>query len=355
MDCVLLVISGGIMRTILRPTINGGMPIGKDGRIHTLFGRDAKTLRSTSKHPNLQNLPRPRGTDDVYSTVRNLIVPGAGRVFTARDYSGIEAVLVGYFALSARYIRLAKLDVHSFYTAYALYELDRRISANDLPETSWDDERLRTRLGEIKAEFKTERNELYKHLVHGNNFMQGAKGTQEKIFQETGIEHPIARIKKVMDVYFGLFPEIRTWHTNVMAQADKDGYLRNPFGYTLRFHRVYKWEKIGGEWQHEPGDEANEAIAFLPQSTAAGIITEAMLRLYYDRFEEAGQYLRLLVHDELFNEVPIEIRELVDSALKEEMERPVHELPLPASYGMGSYLSIDTEPKWGYRWGRMKG
>lgn len=276
-------------------------------------------------------------------------------MFTARDYSGIEAVLVGYFALSARYIRLAKLDVHSFYTAYALYELDRRISANDLPETSWDDERLRTRLGEIKAEFKTERNELYKHLVHGNNFMQGAKGTQEKIFQETGIEHPIARIKKVMDVYFGLFPEIRTWHTNVMAQADKDGYLRNPFGYTLRFHRVYKWEKIGGEWQHEPGDEANEAIAFLPQSTAAGIITEAMLRLYYDRFEEAGQYLRLLVHDELFNEVPIEIRELVDSALKEEMERPVHELPLPASYGMGSYLSIDTEPKWGYRWGRMKG
>src|SRR5205814_10592842 len=107
-------------------------------------------------------------------------------------------------------------------------------------------------------------------------------------------------VKRVMDVYFTLFPEIKAWHTNILAQADHDGYLKNPFGYIHRFSKAYQWEKLGGKWQHSPGPQANEIIAFLPQSTAAGMIIEAMLRLYFERFEEAGQYLRLLVHDELF-------------------------------------------------------
>ena len=156
-----------------------------------------------------------------------------------------------------------------------------------------------------------------------------------------------------MDIYFELFPEIRTWHKNVLAQADRDGYLRNPFGYVLRFNHVYEHEKIGGVWQKRPGAQANEAIAFLPQSTAAGIIKEAMLRLYYERFEEAGHCLRLLVHDELFMECEAGLRDSVDGVMKEEMEKPIPELALPASWEMGPYLSIDTEPKTGERWGKM--
>ena len=113
--------------------------------------------------------------------VRNLIVARPGCIFLARDYSGIEAVLVGYFALSPRYIRLAKIDVHSYYTAYALHELDGRVSANDLPDVNWPNDRLIPHLAALKKEFKHERNSLYKHLVHGANFMQGAKGAAEKI------------------------------------------------------------------------------------------------------------------------------------------------------------------------------
>jgi DNA polymerase I-like protein with 3'-5' exonuclease and polymerase domains len=335
--------------------VKGGMPVGKDGRIHTLFTHNPSTLRSASQQPNLQNLPRPTGNpDDLANLIRNLIVAGPGCVFTARDFSGIEAVLVGYFALSARYIRLAKIDVHSFYTAYALHELDGRVSANDLPDHTWPDDRLIPHLAALKKEFKHERNQLYKHLVHGGNFMQGAKGATEKIYSETKVEHPVSKVKKVMDVYFELFPEIRAWHKSVLAQADRDGFLRNPFGYVLRFNHIYEWEKIGGEWQKKPGAQANEAIAFLPQSTAAGIIKEAMLRLYYERFEEAGQFLRLLVHDELFFETLKSEADRVDGVAKVEMEKPIPELALPASWGMGPYLSIDTEGKMGERWGLMK-
>ena len=353
--CAELVMGDGIVKTILRPyNIRGGMPVGRDGKIHTTYSHNPSTLRLASQNPNLQNLPRGGGPDALQSIIRNLIVAGSGRIFIARDYSGIEAVLVGYFASSPSYIRLAKMDVHSFYTAYALNALDGRISGNDLPQLSWDDGKLSTRLAEIKKEFKKDRNELYKHLVHGANFYQGPMGARDKIFAETGKEYPVKLISKVMEVYFELFPDIRKWHKLEWFQAEKDGFSRNPFGYVHKFSKVYDYEKISGKWEKKPGPDANKVVAFKPQSTAAGIIKEAMLRLYYTRFDDAGQYLRLQVHDEVFTEVPEDRVELVDQILKEEMERPIPELRLPASFGMGEMLSIDTEAKRGYRWGSMK-
>lgn len=333
--------------------VRGGMQVGRDNRIHTLFTHNPSTLRSASQNPNLQNCPRPKGKDDLATIIRNLIYAEPGKILTARDYSGIEAVLVGYFAAAPRYIRLAKMDVHSYYTAWALHELDGRVSAADLPDATWPDEKLIPHLAGIKKEFKKERNELYKHLVHGANFMQSPKGAQEKIFAETNIEYPIKTVARVMNIYFELFPEIRKWHSALMLQADKDGYLRNPFNYIHRFSHVFDWKKENGKWVKEPGADANRVIAFLPQSTAAGIIKEAMLRLFYQRFNEAGQYLRLLIHDELFSEVPEELVDMVDAVMKEEMEKAIPELRLPASYGMGSCLSIMTEAKRGMRWGQM--
>jgi len=336
--------------------INGGMPCGADGRIHTIYTHNPSTLRLASQNPNLQNLPRPNSKDPnaLANLIRNFIIAAEGHTFAARDYSGIEAVLVGYFAASPGYIRLAKMDVHSFYTAYALHELDGRVSANDLPLLSWDDDKLRKRLSEIKKEFSYDRNTLYKHLIHGGNYKQGAKGAAEKIFLETGVEYAVSLVQKVMHIYFELFPEIPKWHTATLLQAERDGYLRNPFNYVHRFNKVFDWEKIGGKWQRKHGPDTNKVIAFLPQSTAAGIIKEAILRLFFDRFEEAGQFLRLQIHDEIFSEVPDSLVQIVDAIKKEEMEKPILSMPLPASYNMGPYLTIDTEPKFGKRWGSMK-
>ncbi len=333
--------------------VRGGMQHDASGIIHPEFTHNPETLRSSCQHPNLQQLPR--ASDELSAIVRNLIVARPGHTFLANDYSGIEAVLVGYFAMAPNYIRLAKMDVHSFYTAYAMNALDGRVSTADLPNASWPNEKLRPHLAWIKGLFKKERNELYKHLVHGGNFMQGARGAQEKILTETGISYPVKTIQRVMDVYFELFPEIRRWHKSIMAQAERDGFVRNPFGYVQRFNKVYDYRKEGGKWVKEPGPQANEVIASGPQSTAAGIIKEALLRLFFNRFEEAGQYLRLLIHDELFLEVPEERWERVHGVLKEEMERPIVKLPLPESYGMGPYLVIDTEGKRGERWGSMRG
>jgi len=343
--------------TLPNGKLHGGMPVGSDGRIHTVFGRNASTLRFTSEEPNLQNLPRPNPNDpdDIANIIRNLIVAGPGNTLYARDFSGIEAVLTGYFSLDPKYIRLAKQDIHTYYTVYALYELEggARIKASDLPDIDWPDDRLFPYLAELKKSFKKERNNLYKHLVHAANFMQGAMGARDKIFSETGIEYPVATVKKVMDVYYTLFPKIRTWHKSVLDEAEKDGYLRNPFGYVHKFSRVYDYKHEFGEWVRKPGADANRVISFKPQSTAVGIITEAILRLFHERFEEAGKYLRLQVHDELLFECPKGYLSNLDKIVKEEMERPVPELRMPTSWGMGDCLEILTEEKMGDKWGIM--
>ena len=331
------------------------MPVDKDGRVRTSFSHNPSTLRLASQRPNLQNLPRPsKDKNDPANLIRNLFVAAPGHVLVARDFSGIEAVLVGYEAKAPNYIRLAKRDVHSFYTAYALNELDGRISANDLPLLSWDDDKLFTRLAEIKAEFGADRNSLYKHLVHAINFGQGAKGAQEKIYKETDVMFDVKLIQRVMDLYKELFPEIPRWHNEIRAQADRDGYVRNAFGYVHRFNRVFSYKKDMGVWKRIPGDDAEAVLAFKPQSNAAGIIKEATMRLFFNRFDDAGQYLRLLIHDEIFCEVPEEKAQSVDDILTEEMERPVKVMPMPASWKMGEYMTVNTEGKMGVRWGGMK-
>lgn len=354
--CVELVMGDGTVRTIVKQYIAGGLRLGRDGKVHTSFSHNPSTLRLASQGPNLQNLPRPsKDKTALQNLIRNMIIAEPGTIFGARDFGGIEAVLVGYDAKDKDYIRLALRDVHSFYTAYALNQLDGRVSGNDLPLLSWNDEKLFTRLAEIKSEFKEDRNNLYKHLVHAINFGQGPPGAQEKIYKETNIVYPVKMIGRLMYIYKELFPAIPTWHKTVRMQAHEAGLLRNAFGYVHRFNAVYSYKKNPlGEWDKVPGDDAEAVLAFRPQSNAAGIMKESLLDLYCNYYEEVGQYLRLTIHDEILWQCPEDKQDEVDSIVAGVMEKPREQLPLPASYNLGSHLFIYSEGKKGHRWGEMK-
>ena len=350
--------------------ITGGMPVGPDGRVHTTFGHNPSSLRLCSFDPNLQNIPR--GGDGFSNYVKEMFVAPAGHIFWERDFSGIEAVLVGYFAGAPSYVRLAKTDVHSFYTAYALHTLDaQRILANDLPDLSWDQEKLAARLKEIKKEFGKERNGLYKHLVHGANYLQTPKGARDHIFKNTNVPYDVSLIARVMGVYFELFPEIRQWHRDLCNRVDGtkrrevgetgEGidpwtlgvcYARNPFGYVHHFYNVLDWEKINGEWISSFGEDAKRLVSFLPQSTAAAIIKQAARRIYND-YPWVGETLRLLIHDSILGEAKDSEIETCLKVSDEVMSSPIQELPLDPTWGMGEFLTINTEAKVGRSWGEM--
>jgi DNA polymerase I-like protein with 3'-5' exonuclease and polymerase domains len=323
--------------------VRGGMPIGRDGKIHTTYSHNPSTLRLASQSPNLQNMPR--GSNGLSSIVRNLIMASDDSILLERDYSGIEAVILGYFASSADYIRLSKLGIHSFLASHVL---------GRPADLSWSNETLKEYFKEIKKSKDQAIQDTYnacKRAIHGTGY---GMMPRKMYMSEPDIFKSVKNAERLQSIYFELCPYIKKWQLATQMQAERDGYLRNPFSYIHRFTSVFSYRKEGKDWKRGPGEDANRVLAFLPQSTAAGIIKEAMLRLFFNRFEEAGQYMRMQVHDSLVLDTPIKIWESVDAVLKEEMERPVPELRLPHSYGMGDYLVIETEAKHGPRLGSME-
>jgi DNA polymerase I-like protein with 3'-5' exonuclease and polymerase domains len=324
--------------------VRGGMPIGRDGHIHTSYSHNPSTLRLASQAPNLQNLPRTsNGIGDV---VRNLIVASPGCILKELDFNAIEAVLVGFFACDPTYIRLSKLGIHSYLASHIL---------GRPADLKWSDEDLAKYFLEIKKAKDDATKLVYNGAKRGIH-LTGYGGTPHKMHQaEPEVFKTIKEAERLQGIYFELFPSIKKWQYSTRLQAEKDGYLRNPFSYIHRFYRVFRYTKVGKDWKKEPdaAGDGNKVLAFLPQSTAAGIIKEVMLRLYFDYFEEAGQYMRLQVHDSLVNEIPIDLQDQVTEIIYREMTRPVPELRLSASYGMGDALSIGVDIKSGYRWGEV--
>lgn len=343
--------------------IRGGLLIGRDDRVHTVFSHNPSTLRQASENPNMQNIPR--GADDYSKLVKNMFVAGEGRVFIARDYSGIESILVGYFAGARQYTRISMIDIHTFTSLWTLYELEKKIKFEDVPQMDWSDADLRGHLREWKPKIKTTRQGV-KHMGHAGNYGAKAKKVQEVLFDELGVMVPTKDIKKFLDFYYQLFPEIPAWHRNLARQVDGAhaehdlmglstgaGYVRNPYGYLHRFYEVIRWKKIHGKWEWELGDSAKALIAFGPQSTAAGIMKEAAIR-FDENHPELAQGLRLFVHDEILGEWMRRYTDEVLAKLKLEMEKPNPELPLDPAWDMGTHLAIPSEGKVGDVWGEMR-
>ena len=336
--------------------VKGGFQVGEDNRVHTTWTHNPSSLRLSSHSPNMQNIPA--GRENVAARlVKRCFVAAPGSVFWARDYSGIEAVLVGYLAGSQRYTRLAQLGVHAFLASHI---------HGEPADLSWSDDDLSSYFKDIKGRSA----HIYataKRIVHGSNYMM----TPRKMSYEYPEEFPtIKRANELQGLYFDLFPEIRSWHHDLCKRVDGTKsrkaeqdtvvdpwtlgvcYAKNPFGYVHRFYNVLDWEKIEGVWYSSFGEDAKRLVSFLPQSTAAAIIKRAGRRLWVEKCD-VGSSMRLWIHDEILGECREEELERCLRVSREVMESPVPELPLDPTWGMGESLVIKTEAKAGRVWGTM--
>jgi DNA polymerase I-like protein with 3'-5' exonuclease and polymerase domains len=299
-------------------------------------------------NPSLQTMPR--GDDsEVQKLVKQMFVAPPGHIFVARDFAGIEAVLVGIEANSQRFTRLARLDIHSYFTAHNLYR-QGVITAADLPDLKWSDADLKGYGKGIKARFEPERN-IGKRCIHAGNYRVGPK-----LLHET---YPrwfttVKAARDVLNFFYDVFPEIDKWHERICHQVDKAPAIRNAFGHVHRFYSVLNWKKKFGKWEWDYGDDSKRLIAFRPQSNAALIGKQALKRCYYEYPDTMARWLRLFIHDENLCEAPIERSDEADEILKVEMEKPIPEMPLDPNWGFGAYLSIQTDPKRGLTWATMK-
>ena len=327
--------------------IDSGFPVGRDGRVHGVFRHTPSTLRSSMVSPNLQNLPR--GNDsEVQRWVKQMFVAPSGYEFVARDYSGIEAVLVGLHAGDKEFMRLARLDIHSYFTAHNLRRLGVLTDA-DLPSLSWSDSALAAYLKDIKGRFKSER-DIGKRCIHAGNYRVGPTKLHEEYPEWF---HRVKDAAAVLSLFYEVFPKINEWHERLCLQVDRSAVVRNSFGHAHRFYQVLSWEKINGNWSWSYGDDAKRLIAFGPQSDAAFIGKRALKRCFYNYPDSMARWLRLFIHDELLTEVPKDRADEADSILEFEMSQPIPEMPLDPSWGFGSVLAITTEGKRGLSWSSM--
>jgi uracil-DNA glycosylase family 4 len=151
-----------------------------------------------------------------------------------------------------------------------------------------------------------------------------------------------------MQVIRSLFPKVFAWQEAVRQQAHREGFLKNAFGAIRWFYEVYAPDGKGG-WK--PGEQSEQAIAFLPASLAFGNIREAMKELERRGLNEKWS-LRNTVHDSLLN--------LIDPSRLEEHQQDIYPVlhapskvlvdPVVAPTG----LVVDVECSVGEDWGIMK-
>jgi DNA polymerase I-like protein with 3'-5' exonuclease and polymerase domains len=138
-------------------------------------------------------------------------------------------------------------------------------------------------------------------------------------------------------------PKVIAWQSKIRDQAHKERKLTNAFGYSRSWYDVYT--KKDGVWKL--GSEANKVLAFLPQSTGAGILCECIYEIDKALGDDPNFHMLIPEHDALLAEAHQE------QALPQYMPvmRSIMEAPIPALGG----LTIETEGEIGPTWLDMVG
>lgn len=137
-------------------------------------------------------------------------------------------------------------------------------------------------------------------------------------------------VKAFMD----LIPDVRAWQYGIRQSVLAGEDLVTSFGRHRRFHLITDENRK---------DVLNEALSFMPQSTASDICLRAFIRL---RPRLRGQaHIRLTIHDALAAECHSSVREEVAAIMQEEMIRSAEEWT--------DYVPFAVDVSYGKHWGEL--
>lgn len=342
--------------------------LGKDGRFHSEFGFHPRTGRLSSRRPNLMQQPAmDRGSaveQRVAQAVKSTIIAPEGYVILEADYKAQEALLLGYFAGDENYMRMARLGIYAYFIAGDLGItvdlgktdaeikpiLNRIKTGHPSPYARMKKTILARGYGEgiaaIAMEFESE------FLGPAAKAAEAAADLKKFRADHTRgqfIASETRRIQRAMafsqanhyvHLYETVAPKVKAWQDDIRLKAHHAKKLTNPFGYSQHFYRVLVKEEDGSTGL---GEEANEVLAFLPQSTGAFVLRRALLEL--DDLANDDFFPIIPIHDAIVCYVREDLLVQKASLLKEIMERPVPEL---------GGLRIEVEMKAGRNWSEVK-
>lgn len=307
------------------------------GRVHSTFYYDPATGQLSSRRPNIQNAPKHKeGQGELF---RSIIRAKEGKTLIEFDYKAFHALTLGFEAGDADYMRLARLDIHSYVAAHLLH-LSHRDRLLALPDSE-----LGAQLNAIKKAHKAVRDQKAKRAILGYGFGLGYRKLYEMNREDFENESEARKLLLLLD---SLFPKTKAWRDTIRVQAHEQGYLCSRHGYIRRFWEVLKWTPEG----LRPGGEQSEsAIAFLPANDAFGRIKEAILELQDYGFLERFGFINT-IHDSLLFECP---DTLIDECLA--VVHPIMEKPsmiLVDSFVAPGGLVCEVSASVGKSWEKMK-
>lgn len=257
----------------------------------TETGRFSSSATARGTGTNLQNVPA--------GPVKSLFLSDDGKVLINADLSQAEARVVAYLANESSLIRIFDEggDIH------------RKNAANIF------------RVGE--AEVTDAQRQLAKRVVHASNYGMGP------ITFSKQCNIPVVDAKRLLNQYFATYPNIANWQLDIAAQLRKIRTLVTPFGRKRTFFNRLN-EQL-----------TKEGLAFIPQSTVADIVGQALVCA-----EKKGIELLLQVHDSILCQCDKEVTEETAKALKECLT-----VPLEIN---GKILVIPVDIKTGSNWDQME-
>lgn len=266
--------------------------VGEDGRIHPYYlPHGAKTGRLSAKGPAIQTMGRDSG-------IKRALVAAPGCKIISCDYSQAELRTVAELADDEAMIAAFQPGAPDFF--------------DDLMTKIWPEEFPTIEAYEAfkHEQPKTAKNRraLVKSVVYGLNYGRGVAAIA------TALEQPIETAQHVVDQYLGAYPGLRDWQARVrhsVGRKEEDNERKTKFG--LTFNPLFVSDNNYSSTQ-------NEALAFVPQSTANDICLNAAIKIN----KQVGQYgakLIGLVHDATYVECPEETIEECSKMMEREMAK----------------------------------
>jgi DNA polymerase I-like protein with 3'-5' exonuclease and polymerase domains len=169
---------------------------------------------------------------------------------------------------------------------------------------------------------------LIKTFAYGVSYGRTAEG----IAADPDFHMSVSQAQSQMDLFNAKIPKIKAFQAEVVQRIHSGQALVNPFGRHRRFYLITPTNQR---------DVENEAMAYLPQSTASDIGLEAASRCVKE-----GVFIVNLVHDALYAEAsPDEIDEV-----KVLMNRIMVDT---AEEYTDHYVPFRTDAKVGKRWSEL--
>ena len=266
--------------------------VGEDGRIHPYYlPHGAKTGRLSAKGPAIQTMGRDSG-------IKRALVAEPGYKIISCDYSQAELRTVAELADDKAMIAAFQPGAPDFF--------------DDLMTKIWPEEFPTIEAYEAfkHEQPKTAKNRraLVKSITYGSNYGRGVPAIA------TALEMPIEQAQHVYDQYMGTYKGLRDWQARVRHSVgckEEDHERKTKFG--LTFNPLFVSDAAYSPTQ-------NEALAFVPQSTANDICLHAAIKIN----EQVGQYgakLIGLVHDATYVECPEETVKECGAMMEREMSK----------------------------------